>query len=361
MAMDATTPLVEGRSNARHDSSALRRCLCCIAITIATLAMVIILLAGTNKRVHFLDVACDVTFYPETCKETLVGIHRASPEEMTRTAVSSAARGVAKTLTTIVENRGGDERVGLRPGESVCDQTLASSIEQLKASLAVLESDVTQYPFDELKTRLSAAMEFHTTCIDTLMETGTLDDRTVHRKEHTEKLLSNALAFVNALARFGTNVRTWELTNSVDGAPNPNPDCAKKLRKFFNPVQESGQFPSWMSSEQALLIDADPPIDVVVAKDGSGKFKSIQAAIDAAPKSGSATAKRYVIRIKAGVYDEQVTVPKTATNFMFLGDGAAKSTITGSKSVAKTPGMTTFLSASLSKKPTAFSLPAFSL
>jgi pectinesterase len=350
MAMDATTPLVEEQGNARHESCAQRRCLGGIVVCIGTLAMVIVLLlAGSDigRPESPLDVACGATFYPETCKKTLLGNCRASPEELTRRVVSSAALGVAKMLTTVLESRGG-KRVGLSSsGKSVCRQTLESSIEQLKASLAALESDVSPYPFEELKMRLSAAMEFHTTCIDTLMETGALDRRTVDQKQHTEELLSNTLAFINALSRFGSDVRTWKRTA---GAPNPSSNGAKNSRKFLNPVPAT--VPSWMSGEHlALLIEADPPVDVVVAKDGSGKFKSIQAAVDAAPKSGSATAKRYVIRIKPGVYDEQVTVPKQATNFMFIGDGAASSIITGDRSVAKTPGMTTFLSASLSKQP----------
>ncbi|KAG0567377.1 hypothetical protein KC19_7G130700 [Ceratodon purpureus] len=356
--MDATTPLLEG-GRVRHGGCSPRRWVGGVVMSVGALAMVVVFLGGSNTWLHSpLDVACRATFYPETCKATLVGMHRASPEELTGSLVSNAALGVRKTLATVVGNGGGGE-VGLSSGERVCHQTLESSIEQLETSLATLTSvgsDVSRYPFDDLKTLLSAAMEFHTTCIDTLMETGALDQHTVDQKQHTEELLSNALAIVNALSRFGTDVRTWERTTSVDGAPDPNSDCVKNSRRFLNREsatdglleEETGAFPSWMSSEQqALLIEADPPVDVVVAKDGSGKFKTIQAAIDAAPKSGKTSAKRYVIRIKAGVYDEQVTVPKQATNFMFIGDGAAKSTITGDRSVAKTPGMTTFLSASL--------------
>ncbi len=122
-----------------------------------------------------------------------------------------------------------------------------------------------------------------------------------------------------------------------------------------------------MTSEQKKQLNFEgaswvSPVNVVVAQDGSGDFTSVQAAVDAAPQTGITTAERYVIYIKSGVYDEQVIVPTAATNFMLLGDGAGASVITGNRSVALTPGMTTFMSATLSKKikselPTQVPLP----
>ncbi|EFJ23305.1 hypothetical protein SELMODRAFT_232546 [Selaginella moellendorffii] len=57
---------------------------------------------------------------------------------------------------------------------------------------------------------------------------------------------------------------------------------------------------------------------------------TISAAIAAAPSKSAST---YVIYIKAGTYKEKVSVPKSKTNLMFVGDGAGKTIITGSKSV----------------------------
>ncbi|TRZ55889.1 MAG: hypothetical protein D4S02_16975 [Rhodocyclaceae bacterium] len=50
---------------------------------------------------------------------------------------------------------------------------------------------------------------------------------------------------------------------------------------------------------------ANWPADFVVAPDGGGTHRSLQAAIDAVPALGTAS-RRYYIRIKAGVYREQV-------------------------------------------------------
>lgn len=60
---------------------------------------------------------------------------------------------------------------------------------------------------------------------------------------------------------------------------------------------------------------AGPP-DFVVAKDGSGDFKTVQEAIDAVPDS---SAIRTVIYIKAGVYKEKLVLPVSKMNVTFWG------------------------------------------
>jgi pectinesterase len=63
--------------------------------------------------------------------------------------------------------------------------------------------------------------------------------------------------------------------------------------------------------------------DVVVAADGSGNFKTVQAAVDAAP--GDA---RYVIRIKPGVYKEHITIPTEKRFVSLIGEDAKTTTLT---------------------------------
>jgi pectin methylesterase-like acyl-CoA thioesterase len=68
-------------------------------------------------------------------------------------------------------------------------------------------------------------------------------------------------------------------------------------------------------------------------------------------KSSSTTTNHYIIRIKIGNYNDQVTVPTQTTNFIFIGYDASSLLIIGDMNIAETPNMTTFFSASLSKKP----------
>ncbi|KAJ1700475.1 hypothetical protein LUZ63_000254 [Rhynchospora breviuscula] len=104
-------------------------------------------------------------------------------------------------------------------------------------------------------------------------------------------------------------------------------------------------FPQWIKSKERKLLQAGPPgiaADVVVAQDGSGKYNSIQAAINAAPEMGR---KKYVIRVKKGVYREYVEVPKTKWNLMLVGDGMGVTIITGNHNVVD--GFTTYRSATV--------------
>ncbi|XP_022957920.1 pectinesterase-like [Cucurbita moschata] len=105
-----------------------------------------------------------------------------------------------------------------------------------------------------------------------------------------------------------------------------------------------GGFPTWVKAgERRLLQAAVPKADLVVALDGSGNYKTVQAAVDAAAKrKGSG---RFVIHVKKGVYKENVVIGNKVKNLMLVGDGLKYTIITGSRSVRG--GSTTFNSATV--------------
>lgn len=108
-----------------------------------------------------------------------------------------------------------------------------------------------------------------------------------------------------------------------------------------------GGFPAWVSrKDRRLLQTASTPTnyDLVVAKDGSGNFTTIGAAVDAAPNSSTT---RFVIYIKAGAYFENVEVVRKKTMLMFLGDGIGRTVVKASRNVVD--GWTTFQSATVGK------------
>src|SRR5437762_1560349 len=64
------------------------------------------------------------------------------------------------------------------------------------------------------------------------------------------------------------------------------------------------------SCSLCLLLLLTPPAfakDLTVAIDGSGDFKTVQAAIDAVPKENS---ERIIVHIKPGTYKEHLLIPK---------------------------------------------------
>ena len=64
---------------------------------------------------------------------------------------------------------------------------------------------------------------------------------------------------------------------------------------------------------------------ITVAADGSGDFKTVQAAVDAAPAN---SAERVVIHIKPGTYKERVRVPKDKPRLTFKGEDAKTTILT---------------------------------
>ncbi|GLJ08573.1 hypothetical protein SUGI_0091620 [Cryptomeria japonica] len=81
-------------------------------------------------------------------------------------------------------------------------------------------------------------------------------------------------------------------------------------------------------------------VNATVAQDGSGQYKTIGEALMHVPSHGS---ERYVVYVKAGVYEENVLLYKEKTNVMLLGDGRDHTIVASSKNVKD--GYTTFASA----------------
>ncbi|XP_050386919.1 pectinesterase 2-like [Argentina anserina] len=100
-------------------------------------------------------------------------------------------------------------------------------------------------------------------------------------------------------------------------------------------------FPTWVKPGDRRLLQSTPAANVVVAQDGSGNFKTIKEALDAAAKRSGT--QRFVIRVKSGVYKENLEIK--LKNIYLLGDGLRYTIITGSRSVVG--GSTTFNSATV--------------
>ncbi|KAI3793086.1 hypothetical protein L1987_35699 [Smallanthus sonchifolius] len=86
----------------------------------------------------------------------------------------------------------------------------------------------------------------------------------------------------------------------------------------------------WDFSNEYELSDlAVNKADVVVARDGSGNFTTVQEAVNSAGHRRGG--KRYVIYVKSGVYKEQVIIRQNVTFITMFGDGINKTIITGNR------------------------------
>ncbi|KAL6549430.1 hypothetical protein OROHE_008547 [Orobanche hederae] len=143
---------------------------------------------------------------------------------------------------------------------------------------------------------------------------------------------STALGMIVNYDIFGNNTKSW------------GPARTERDNFWEHDVSNSsgssrsgsvGGVPTWLKA------------DVTVCKDGgSCEYKTVQEAVNAAPNNTAGPGKRFVIRIKAGVYSETVRVPLEKKNVVFLGDGVGKTVINGSRNVGQ-PGMTTYNSATV--------------
>ncbi|XP_031393825.1 probable pectinesterase/pectinesterase inhibitor 60 [Punica granatum] len=103
------------------------------------------------------------------------------------------------------------------------------------------------------------------------------------------------------------------------------------------------EFPGWVSTkDRKLLQSSSIRPNLVVAKDGSGHFRTVQAAINVAARRRSMST-RFVIYVKRGVYVENIEVGINNNNVMLIGDGIRYTIISSSRSVRG--GYTTYSSA----------------
>lgn len=133
---------------------------------------------------------------------------------------------------------------------------------------------------------------------------------------------------VTAPFELSTNGNTW--SNQVSYTPTENPDTAiisVRLNGTTPGVANAtltNQFTGFDAIEiplQGNILQAgsiNP--NVIVAKDGSGDFTSIQAAIDAAPANRTSP---WVIYVKNGKYREKVSIPQNKTFIHLIGESVA--------------------------------------
>src|SRR4051812_35508922 len=77
-----------------------------------------------------------------------------------------------------------------------------------------------------------------------------------------------------------------------------------------------------------------PKADLIVAADGSGNFKTVQAAIDAAPSNSE---KRTTILIRKGTYAELLVIPAEKKNLTLLGEDRKATIIAATNNAKLTP------------------------
>ena len=297
----------------------------------------------TPQRIHIYnkiqipESACEGTLYPDLCVSTIStfpDLHRKSLPQIMSAAINVTVAEVkaSESNCTRILRRFPEldllEKRALDDCLELLDDTV-SELENALSDLANIKSAAKNK--NDLQTLLSGAMTNQYTCLDGFAFSKEkirpyIEGRLVNISHH----VSNILAMLNKIQK----------TTSFEGEAFPEYGKMK------------GGFPKWLSRRDRRLLQTavtDIVPDVVVAKDGSGNFTTVGAAVAAAKNSSTA---RFVIYIKEGAYFEYVDVDKKKTNLMFVGDGIGKTWIKGNRSVVD--GWTTFRSSTVAVVGTGF-------
>jgi pectinesterase len=325
---------------------------------------------GIASPVRFQSVvdACSVTRYPQECMSSLFSSQQADNQNFLGSVVTSAQGGVQDlySFSSSLQVDPGSPRE--QDALNTCLQTLQASKRQIDTTLAELAGGFTPQNFQskmhDILTWLSASLTYHTTCTVDGWESvgGSAQDAIRARGVYSEKLLVNAVAFAaNVLGSFQDTSKSSnvvlhhrrrlksadEFSSGSGSSSNVNIDEEKVLFEM-----DGEGYPHWLrGGVRRRLLQQNNHLtiyDAVVSQDGRGQFRTIQAAVDAAPQFNP---KIHVIKINQGIYYERVTVPWNSSNIMFIGDGMYKTVISASRSVARDK-TTTYWTATVGKQST---------
>ncbi|OAY54065.1 pectinesterase [Manihot esculenta] len=260
---------------------------------------------------------CSFTRYPSLCKKTLMEsrdhpLHVISALVNKTVSETNLPRTYLQTMSSQLEIQ--DFQLA-KSVTDYCEKLVRLSLKQLDRSLSALKESPRKNKND-IQTWLSAALTFQQSCKDSTAGVG--NSQISRKMDYLTQLVSNPLALINRIT--GNNSKLKNNTRS---------------RRLGEEIKD---FPKWVSAKDRKLLQSSIiKANAVVAKDGTGNYRTISEAIKAA--SGG----RFVIYVKAGVYKEKIHTNKDGITL--IGDGKYSTVITGDDSVAggsSMPGSATF-------------------
>ncbi|CAM8989766.1 unnamed protein product [Rhodiola kirilowii] len=271
-------------------------------------------ISSSNKAVQAL---CQPTEYKQTCEESLSGANSNDPKELIRAGFEAAKKQISLALQNSTALQKLEKDPSATKALEVCNDVLDLAIDDLAKSFDKLgEFDISKIDdyLDDVQTWLSGSITYRVTCLDAFENTSSSS------KETMEKVLKTA-------AEINTNALT--MVNQIENLLNTLNIPGITSRRLFS--EGDSDFPSWIDGAKRRLLEApvsEVKPDVIVAQDGSGKYKTLNEALENVPVRKDN--RTYVIYVKAGTYTDHVKIGKKLTHIMMIGDGATKTRFTGS-------------------------------
>ncbi|KAK4492598.1 hypothetical protein RD792_003416 [Penstemon davidsonii] len=281
-----------------------------------------------HKHIQIAESTCEGTLYPDLCVSTVASfpeLHRKTLPEIISATVNATMKQVRESASNCSSLRRKLikrlDPIDLRALDD-CLELFSDTIAELKNVLTSLTATTSpEKYYDDLQTLLSGGMTNQDTCLDGFAYSRNNTRGFIQGSvKKISKHFSNSLAMVKKLKK-----------------------RSNKTTSFYGKTKNG--YPTWMKKIDRRLLQLTvnkTRFDLVVAKDGSGNFTTINEALMVAPNNSDT---RFVIYIKTGAYYEYIEVDRRKTMIMFLGDGIGKTLIKGNRSVVD--GWTTFRSSTV--------------
>lgn len=290
---------------------------------------------------------CEPTEYKETCVNKLSSAagDTTDPKEL----IKIGFKVTMDELSNVIKNSSIFKELekdpdAVRALES-CKELVDYSLDDLRQSFEEMgEFDMnklSQY-VGNLETWLSGAITFQETCFDGFDDIkGNHGEFMRQTLKIAKELTSNALSMVTELSK---------ALGAQEHQDASTPGSSRRLLSDL--VHEEDGFPSWLNAKDRRVLAAGAggfltnyKPDLVVAKDGSGKYKTINAALKAFPQRSKSDNRTVIMYVKAGVYNEQVMIEKNMHHLIMIGDGPLKTKISGRLNFKE--GVNTFKTATM--------------
>lgn len=284
---------------------------------------------GTHvaASVKAIESICQPADFKQTCVESLSAAstsNTTNPKELVGVSFKVAMEHIHRVFNESKTLQEAQKDPRTTEALQNCQELLDYSLDDLQRALGQIQTfDIAAInkAVEDLKIWLSASLTFQDTCLYGFE--NTTGDAGVSMKKAmniTSQMTTNALAIVNGLSDLITQLNLPMFTSR------------KLLGDLKDNVEEYmvDGMPKWVDEKKrrllAIDIDKMKP-NVVVAKDGSGDYKTITEAIATIPLLSTT---HYIIHIKKGIYNEKIKITKKMKHVVFVGDGPTDTVITGS-------------------------------
>lgn len=286
-------------------------------------------ISTSNKAIKTL---CESVDYQDTCVKSLSSKEynqTDDPKELVKIGMEVTMKHIKDALNKSATLEKLEQDPRSKEALRSCSELANMSIKDLERSFykfADLDISELNVILADLKVWLSGAMTSEETCLDGFENiTGEASDKMREALKLGMQMTTNSLAMVNEIAT-----------------------AFAKLNNDKQPVNNRRllSFPNWLDPMRRKLVEASHKIeaDIVVAQDGSGKYKTINEALKDIPRSSN---KSFVMHIKEGVYEEKVDILSNMTHLTMIGDGPNRTRITGK--LNRVDGTPTYQSATVGK------------